>query len=131
MNNPSVMKELLIETLKKKIKESTEFLNEDDIDALTDLCIMSVSSTGKENPKEMCSRISDVSLNTIIANKEKYLINDVTKRILPILVIEWCGRNQYLQSDWKWEWEGKTGKLRYLSKMKIEDIPFPKLTEAL
>lgn len=103
----------------------TKTVQESDISSLTNLCLMSVNPTGNEDPRELCSKISDEFLNTIILNKDKYLLNPTTKKILPILVIEWCYRKDYLLSDWKWEWKGKQGELRYLSKVPIEKINFP------
>lgn len=121
------MRNVFIEAILALILNESDMdpIHESGLDSLTSLCLMSVNPTGNENPKELCSKISNEFLDVIILNKEKFLLNPTTKKILPILVIEWCYRKNHLLSDWKWEWKGKQGELKYLSNIPIEKIEFP------
>jgi len=73
-------------------------------EALTDICMMGIGVSGKENPREMARLVSDGTLDGIVGNHEAVRRNPVVGRVFQIFLVEWCYRKGHLECDWAWKW---------------------------
>lgn len=123
------MGDISTKLIEQIIKNSvnTENISNQETESLIALCLMNFGSVGTENPRLLCSNLSDTLLDHIISHLNEIKENNqVFKSIIQILIIEWCYRNDYLEEDWKWEWtEPTVGQLHYRSKIPLNCIPLP------
>ena len=99
---------------------------EAEVDSLTQLCMMGVSVTGTENPREFLRAVSDRLLDYIVQNREEIKKNPVIGKIHQFFLIEWCYRNGHLDGDWAWKWKSPSeGDLFYKPKVPLERVRFP------
>ena len=104
-------------------------LGAEEVDALSQLLMMTFVPTGQENPRDLLSRMSDDFVNHVVSRLEKAKENPVVAQISQFFLIEWCYRNGHLNGDWIWEWEGvKKGDLHYNPRVPLSMISLPKQT---
>jgi hypothetical protein len=97
-----------------------------EIDALSQLCMMSMIPTGEEDPKTLMRSISDPLVNHLIFKFDEIQKDPVLGKIAQFFLIEWCHRNDHLNGDWAWKWDGPNeGHVSYNSKTPLEDVVLP------
>lgn len=121
-----IRKTIIQSIVLKLLKQSTSLgdFKDTEVAALTKLYMIGSNIiSGDENPRECMREISDQFLNYIIKHKKEI---SIMEKIGSFFVIEWCFRNNYLNEDWKWEWQSSDeGKLHYNPKIPISEITFP------
>jgi hypothetical protein len=123
MDKDSIQK-VLLALIKRHFSGSN--LKEEEIDALTKLCSMSLASTGKEDPKKLVRQLSDTLVDYLIANRTEIQQNPLTGKIYQIFLIEWYYRHDHLNSDWVWQWNSKgEGALSFNPKKSLDEIELP------
>ena len=114
---------MLCEVMKHSFPEIN--FNKDDVSNITQLCSMSISPTGKEDPKEFIRPLSDLIINTIVLASKTSITNPILNRLTKMFFIEWCFRHEQLYEDWKWTWKNNTdGQLHYRSIKPLDEISF-------
>lgn len=97
-----------------------------DMGLLSQLCIMTVQPTGREKPRELIRQLSDKIIEQIVTKTNQLRENPMLGPICQMCVVEWSFRNNYLNEDWLWQWDGNTGgSLAYSSKIPLDQIPVP------
>jgi len=126
-----VVRNMLRESV-KRFAGGGSHIPESEVDSLTQLCMMGVSVTGKENPREFLRSVSDRLLEYIVQNREEIRRNPVIGKIHQFFLIEWCYRNGHLDGDWAWKWKNpKEGDLFYKPKTPLDKVKFPNARPAL
>jgi hypothetical protein len=101
-------------------------LDPGEADALSQLLMMAFVPTGKEDPRDLLSRMSDGFVDHVVSRLDE-VRNPVVGQISQFFLIEWCYRNGYLNGDWIWKWEGpKRGDLHYNPRVPLSMVPLPK-----
>lgn len=117
--------QVLRNTIKNIIPEDSPIPSEE-IDALSQLCMMSMVPTGEEDPKALMRAVSDPVLQHFITKFKEFRSNPVIGKIAQFFLIEWCYRNDHLNGDWAWKWDNlNEGKVSYDSKIPLGEIPLP------
>lgn len=96
--------------------------NNDGVEAFFQLISMCLEPTGLENPHEILSRWSDDLVVQVASKLEEIskkiksqnsqtppndiLLVQAMERMCRFALVEWCGRNNYLNGDWAWKWDG-------------------------
>lgn len=120
-----VVRNMLRESVKRFAGDGPH-VPESEVDSLAQLCMMGVSVTGTENPREFLRGVSDRLLEYIVQNREEIKKNPVIGKVHQFFLIEWCYRNGHLDGDWAWKWKNpKEGNLFYKPKVPLEKVRFP------
>lgn len=99
-------------------------MNEQELDALVQLCSMSASPTGKEDPRALLRLLSDPMIDTVVSSHKKMAANPILGRLCQFFTIEWCWRHKHLEEDWNWQWDNSTGgKLNFRATKPLHEIP--------
>ena len=125
--NQAATTELIQTTIRNTLRGLVpkELIKESEIDAIVEICMMTVNSTGKEKPRKLMASISDGLLENIIIQFPK-LQNTTFDKISSLFVVEWCYRHGHLKSDWYWKWTApRKGQLFYQSNIPINEIELP------
>lgn len=107
-------------------------LRSGEVDALVGICVMGISATGTEDPKSMCSQISDPILDHLVSRMDELKSNQIFKPVCQFLLFEWCFRNGHLDDDWRWEWtSGSSGQVHIRPKVPLDTITLPPKSTSL
>lgn len=99
-----------------------ERISPDELEAFTQLCLMSVAALGDENPRKIMERISDPLLAHMAARTDEEKKNIAVANMCQLALVEWCRRNGHLDGDWVWRWEGvSSGRASFRSKISADD----------
>lgn len=97
-----------------------------EVDALAQLCMMSIVPTGEEDPKEFLRSISDSILEHFMVKFDEFQENPVLGKIAQFFLIEWCHRQGHLNGDWAWRWDTPSeGRVSYSAKIPLEEVELP------
>ncbi len=99
-------------------------LSNKELESLVQLCSMSASPTGKEDPKTLLRSLPDAMVDAVITSPKKMSANPILGKLVQFFQIEWCWRHGHLKEDWNWEWDSATGgKLNFLAATPLQSIP--------
>lgn len=91
-----------------------EPLPPDDIDALSELSVMRVYPTGKEDIREVMSRVSTSTLNKMAGLSRGQMDDPLVSQFFHFVYLEWCFRNGLMITDWEFTWVSeKEGSVKY------------------
>jgi len=97
-----------------------------EVDALAQLCMMSIVPTGEENPKEFLRIVSDPILKHFMVKFEEFKKSPVLGKVADFFLIEWCHRQGHLNGDWAWKWDTPSeGRVSYDAKIPLDEIKLP------
>ena len=103
----------------KGISESSE----DDVSVLAAICMMRVAPSGKEDPRELMRQASDKIVNRVALQFRTMNTDPIMSPIAQLFLIEWAYRRDYLNQDWRWEWNSdQEGQVRYDPRISIDQI---------
>lgn len=98
----------------------------DEMEALLGLCMLGVARGGTEDPKALVRRLSDTLLEHAVRHVGQHRGDRVFAPVGQILLVEWCWRNDYLNSDWLWEWEDQGGgRIKFDPRIPLNMVPVP------
>ena len=98
-------------------------INAQDVDLVTRLCMMAAVPTGEENPRELLREMSNAVVSAFAVNIEKVQKNPMSAPVAQLFFMEWCFRNEYLNDDWKWEWDSESeGHVSYNPKEPLDKL---------
>jgi hypothetical protein len=117
--------QVLRNTIKRIIPDDSPVPSAE-VDALTQLCVMSMIPTGKEDPKALMRTISESIIDHLMSKFAELSVDPVVGKIAQFFLIEWCYRNDHLNGDWAWRWDSPNeGHVSYNSKVPLEEIALP------
>lgn len=121
------MKEVVASLVRSALDgPAAQVAGQKEVEALVSLCLIGVHRTGKEDPRALVRSVSDPLLEHLVSSLERLRDNRALRAVSQFLLVEWCFRNGYLLDDWRWEWvDGNEGRLHYLPKIPLEDVPLP------
>jgi len=127
--DPKLIRDSIIQVLRNTIKgiiPDDSPVPSKEVDALAQLCMMSVVPTGKEDPKALMRTVSDPILEHFITKFKKFSEDQVIGKVSQFFLIEWCYRSDHLEGDWAWQWDSPNeGHVSYNSKIPLEEITLP------
>jgi hypothetical protein len=98
-----------------------------DVEGVSALCAMALVPTGEEDPRAICSGLSDRVVTFFVSRMDELSSNPTVGPIAKILMIEWLWRNDFLLEDWIWEWTGESsGTARFNERVPLSQIPLPR-----
>lgn len=129
------LKETVSVMLQEEIKNMVPTNNEG-VEALFQVISMCLEPTGLEDPHSMLAKWSDELVFQVASKSENIsklirshntstppneaLTAKAMERMCRFALIEWCGRNDYLNGDWAWKWDGPlAGHIHFNSKPKV------------
>lgn len=120
----------VLKTMIAKLIPKNDKVADIEIDALMQICVMGLLPTGDEEPRELMRRLSDNILNHLICHLQAIQQNPIIGKIGQFFLIEWCYRNDNLNGDWKWQWDGPNeGHVSFDPKIPLDQVVLPKQLE--
>ncbi len=83
----------------KRIIPSDSPVPSEEVDALTQLCVMSMIPTGEEDPKVLIRTISKSIIDHLMSEFDQLKVDPVIGKIAQFFLIEWCYRNDHFQAQ--------------------------------
>ncbi len=111
------------ETLDETIKNSISGTNmtSEDVSSITKLCTMSAFPEGNEDLKTIVRKLSNKFIDDMMSKFQSMISDPILAPISQFILIEWCYRHDYLNDDWRWEWNSKNeGVLNFSSKISLD-----------
>lgn len=86
-----------------------------DIEALSELSVMRVYPTGKEDVKGIMRAVSNPTLNKMANLSRDQMDDPITGHFFHFIYLEWCFRNGLMCNDWEFTWVNeKEGNVKYV-----------------
>lgn len=133
--NITLLQNTIMNVLKTMItklipKNNNGKVSDVEIDALMQICVMGLIPTGDEEPRELMRRLSDDVLDHLISHLQAIKKNPIIGKVGQFFLIEWCYRNEYLNGDWKWQWDSPNeGHVSLDPKIPLDQVVLPKQRE--
>jgi len=126
---PEMIRDTFVQVLRNTIKNvvpKESPIPPKEIDALSQLCMISMIPSGDENPKALMREVSDSVLQHFVTKFKEFSSNPVIGKVAQFFLIEWCYRNDHLNGDWAWNWDSPNeGHVSYDPKTPLENIELP------
>ena len=117
----------VLKTMIAKLVPKNNKVTDIEIDALTQICVMGLLPTGDEEPRELMRMLSDNVLDHLICHLQAIQQNPIIGKIGQFFLIEWCYRNDNLNDDWRWQWDGPNeGHVSFDPKIPLDQVVLPK-----
>jgi hypothetical protein len=120
----------VLKTMISRMVPKNNKVSDVEIDSLMQICVMGILPTGDEEPRELMRRLSDNVLDHLISHLQAIKQSPIVGKIGQFFLIEWCYRNDYLNGDWKWQWDSPNeGHVSFDPKIPLDQVVLPKQQE--
>lgn len=94
-----------------------------DWDSIEKLLSLATCPSGREEPHMWLRSMSSQALDQLYCKLESFQKHQTFQMVSQFFLIEWCYRNEYLDSDWKWVWDtNRDGHVKYKSKFSLDSL---------
>lgn len=119
----------LFENFAKDVIPKTSSAPTNENQSIGNLVSLFLAPSLQSDPRSIMRSMSDNLVEHIVLNRGSIPNHPMMKMIFQLFLIEWCYRNDYMEEDWKWEWnkDGKNGEALINPRIPMNQIPLPQV----